>query len=353
MSESLLITLREGFEAALVVAIVLAAVRRSPRPELARWVWGGTAAALLLAAIVGWLIHVTIDDLQGARRLRTFGVICLAAGALLTWMIFWMRTHSRNLKGELEGKTTHAMERSGWAVAVVAFVAVAHEGLETALFLISGTSASSPSDVIIGGLIGLVLACGLGVLVYHGGRFISIRRFFEVTGVLIILFAAGLFARTVLFFQASGDLGTFDNAFYNLTGQNWLTNNTQSGRFLAGIFGWDPRPSIEQVDRLPCVLDPRRLPVLQAGHRRPTRARGTSNQRRSGGRSAQRLRRSARVAAHPKTPEPAGGEEQRRAEHDRDHEPGEGQPTGERLCRNGDREPSGTRKLRVKRSQPG
>jgi high-affinity iron transporter len=247
MGESLLITLREGFEAALVVAIVLAAVRRSDRPETARWVWYGAAAAALVALVVGWLIHLTVDDLTGVARSRCFAVICFAAAGLLTWMIFWMRTHARSLKGELEGKALAALDQSAFALGMVAFVAVAREGLETALFLISSTANSSGHDVLIGGLIGLAIASGLGVLVYHGSRFIKLRRFFQVTGVLIILFAAGLLSRGVLFLQSAGDLGTVNNAVYNLTGQRWLTQGTQSGRFLAGIFGWDPRPSFEQV----------------------------------------------------------------------------------------------------------
>jgi high-affinity iron transporter len=247
MGESLLITLREGFEAALVVAIVLAAVKRSDRPELARWVWYGSGAAALVAIVIGWLLHVTIDDLTGVARSRVFAVICFAAAGLLTWMIFWMRNHARSLKGELEGKALAALHQSAFALGMVAFVAVAREGLETALFLISTTANSSSNDVLIGGLIGLTIAAGLGVLVYHGSRFLPLRRFFQVTGVLIILFAAGLVSRGVLFLQSAGDLGTFNNAVYDVTGQRWLTQSTQSGRFLAGIFGWDPRPSIEQV----------------------------------------------------------------------------------------------------------
>jgi high-affinity iron transporter len=247
MGESVLITLREGFEAALVVAIVLAAVKRSERPELARWVWYGSGAAAVLAILVGWLLHVTIEDLTGVARSRVFAIICFAAAGLLTWMIFWMRNHARSLKGALEGKTRAALEQSAFALGMVAFVAVAREGLETALFLISTTANSSGNDVLIGGLIGLAIAAGLGVLVYHGSRFLPLRRFFQVTGVLIILFAAGLLSRGVLFLQSAGDLGTVNNAVYNLTGQRWLTQSTQSGRFLAGIFGWDPRPSIEQV----------------------------------------------------------------------------------------------------------
>ncbi len=247
MGEALLITLREGFEAALIVAILFAAVRRSERPELSRWIWIGTGGAVLLSIVTGIALHVTIDDLTGVARLRTFGAICLAAAALLTWMIFWMRAHARSLKGELEGQVERALNQSVVALALVAFISVAREGLETALFLVSTTSAANGREVLIGGLMGLAIAVALGVAVYHGSRIVPMKVFFQVTGVLIILFAAGLLSRSVQFFQAAGDLGTMNNAFYDVTGAEWLTISTESGKVLAGIFGWDPRPSAEQV----------------------------------------------------------------------------------------------------------
>jgi high-affinity iron transporter len=247
VGEALLITLREGFEASLIVAILFAAVRRSDRPQLAHWIWIGTGAAVVLSIIIGVALHLTIEDLTGVPRMRTFAVICLAAAALLTWMIFWMRGHARSLKGDLEGQVQRALEQSVVALALVAFISVAREGLETALFLVSTTSAANGREVLIGGLIGLAIAIALGVAVYHGSRVIPMRLFFQVTGVLIILFAAGLLSRSVQFFQAAGDLGTVNNAAYDVTGAEWLTTSTESGKVLGGIFGWDPRPSIEQV----------------------------------------------------------------------------------------------------------
>lgn len=245
VSESLLITLREGFEAALVIAIVVAAVRRGSRPAMVRWVWAGTAAALGFSIALGVVLHLTIDGLAGRARLEVFAAICLAAAALLTWMVFWMRTHSRSLRHRLEGQVQDALGHS--ALAGVAFLAVAREGLETALFLVSSATSASPGDVLTGGLLGLALACALGVAVYHGSRAVPLRGFFQVTGVLIIVLVAGLLSRSVQFLQAAGDLGTVDDAAYNLTGVPWLTIQTQTGEFLAGIFGWDPRPSVEQL----------------------------------------------------------------------------------------------------------
>jgi high-affinity iron transporter len=247
VGEAFLITLREGFEAALIVAIVLAAVHRSGRAGMDRWVWAGVGAALALSIVLGVALHLTIDDLTGVARLRTFAVICVAAAALLTWMIFWMRRHARALKGELDERIQAALGQSALALAGVAFLAVAREGLETALFLISTTSADDGRDVLIGGLTGLAGAVALGALVYGGGRRIPMKLFFQVTGVVLILFAAGLLDRAVQFLQAAGDVGTANGAAYDLTGQRWLTIDTESGRFLAGIFGWDPRPSVEQI----------------------------------------------------------------------------------------------------------
>lgn len=269
VGEAFLITLREGFEAALIVAIVLAAVRRRDTGRLARWIWLGTGAALVLSIAVGWILHVTIDDLEGVARLRTFAIICIAAAGLLTWMIFWMRKHSRSLKRELEGQVDAAIGHSAMALAGVAFLAVAREGLETALFLISTTTGDSDADVLIGALLGLAIAIVLGVAVYHGSRIIPLKAFFQVTGVLIIMFAAGLLSRAVQFLQAAGDLDTINNAAYNLTMYHWLTVDSEVGKFLAGIFGWDPRPSVEQVAVYLLYLVPALIAFFWGGRRRP------------------------------------------------------------------------------------
>ena len=241
-SASFLIALREGFEAALIVAIVLAFVKRSARPDMAKAVWLGTTAAIALAAVVGVTLHLTIDGLEGDARTRTFAAICAGAAALLTWMIFWMRRHARHLKKELEGKAGAAvMESSALGLAMVAFLAVAREGLETALFLISATAEDDALSVVIGTVVGLAVAVVLGVVIYRGAHRFNMRRFFQVTGALIIVFAAGLVSKAIAFLQ-----GNTVDVVYNVTGVDLLTSETQTGKFLAGIFGWDPAPSVLQ-----------------------------------------------------------------------------------------------------------
>jgi high-affinity iron transporter len=250
MLTAFFIMLREGFEAALVVAILYAYVRRIDRPDLVRPVWLGVGAAALTSIAAGVVIHLTVDSLTGAARLRAFAFISIFAVAVLTWMIFWMRRHARALRSELQHSIDVAASTRGnivLAVALAAFFAALREGLEAALFLIAAATTDDGLDVAVGGLIGLTIAAIMGYLVVLGGRRLPLHQFFKVTGVMLIVFAAGLVSRTVLFLQSAGDLPTAWNNVYDLTAYGWLTTETEIGRFLGAMFGWDPRPSIEQV----------------------------------------------------------------------------------------------------------
>jgi high-affinity iron transporter len=249
MVPSLLIMVREGFEAALIVALVFAYLRRIDRLDMARTAWLGVAAAVGISIAVGVVLQASVGGLEGEARLRSFAVISLLAAGVLTWMVFWMRRQSRAIKGELESKIDDALHSgsSGRAIAVVAFLAVLREGIEAALFLVAAATEDGGRQVVTGALIGLAIAIVLGIAVYSGGRRLPMRAFFQVTGVVVILFAAGLLARTVLYLQSAGDLGTMNNAVYDLTRYKDLTQSSEIGRFLAAMLGWDPRPSIEQL----------------------------------------------------------------------------------------------------------
>jgi high-affinity iron transporter len=208
------------------------------------------AAAAALSVAAGIVVHLTVQNLQGQARLLAFAAVSLLAVVVLTWMIFWMRRQARRIKGELEGSVDQAIASHGdarFAVMTVAFLAVAREGLEAALFLIAAATTENGLAVLVGGLIGLAAAAVLGALVVLGGRRMPMRQFFTVTGLILIVFAAGLVSRTVLWLQAAGELGTVWNNVYDLTAYRWLTVSTESGRFLGAMLGWDPRPSIEQV----------------------------------------------------------------------------------------------------------
>lgn len=271
MGTSLLIMVREGFEAALVVAIVFAYLRRIGRLDLGRAVWQGVVIAAAISVVVGVVVHVSIGNLEGAARLRSFAAISLLALSVLTWMVFWMRRQSRAIKGDLEARVDAAIASTSVqrAVTAVALLAVLREGIEAALFLIAAATEEAGWDVLVGALIGLAIASALAALVYAGGRSLPIKAFFGVTGVVLIVFAAGLVSRTVLYLQIAGDLGSANlNGVYDLTGHGWLTQSTETGRFLAAMFGWDPRPSVEQVVAYLAYL----VPVLVLFLREPRSA---------------------------------------------------------------------------------
>ncbi|HVF74443.1 MAG TPA: FTR1 family protein [Acidimicrobiales bacterium] len=249
MVPALLIMIREGFEAALVVAIVFAYLRRIGRLDLGRSAWLGVAAATACSLAVGVVVRLTLGNLVGAARMRAFAAVSFAAVLVLTWMVFWMRRQARAIKGELEQKVDNALgsDNPHRAVMLVTFMAVIREGIEAALFLLAASTSAGGGQVLLGGVLGLAIAIALGLMVYVGGRKLPMRLFFRVTGMIIVVFAAGLMARTVLFLQSAGDLGTVADSVYDVTSVSWLTQRTEGGKMLAALFGWDPRPSLEQV----------------------------------------------------------------------------------------------------------
>ena len=152
----------------------------------------------------------------------------------------------RKAPDDLERQAASALaDGSTVALAAFAFIAVVREGLETALLLMSATATAGGAVIATGTVLGLASATALGTLVYRGSKRVSTRRFFQFTGAVVILFAAGLVAKTIVFLQAAGDLSSINEAVYDLTRYRALTLATQTGRFLTGIFGWDPRPSFE------------------------------------------------------------------------------------------------------------
>jgi len=240
-----LVTLREGAEAALIVAVVLAYLRSLGRLDQARWVWGGAGAAAVAAAASGVVLHLTIGSLDGRAEEIVEGVVALAAVALLTWMIFWMASRTLMLRSHLEGEVTAALGTGGWALAAVGFVAVLREGLETALLLIAAGSGAGGAGQLLGGLGGLAAAAAIGSAVYGGGRRLDLRVFFRVTGVLIILFAAGLVAKGVHEFEEAGLLPALLDPVWDLGFGE--PGGSVAGRVASEVFGWTPSPSLLQV----------------------------------------------------------------------------------------------------------
>jgi high-affinity iron transporter len=189
------VVLREGFEASLVVGIVLAFLDRTGRRDGFGAVWVGVALALALSLGVGAALFAAGAELEGRSEAVFEGLVMLVAAGLLCWMIFWMRSHARTIRHDLEGRTRAALDTgSALGLAFVAFVGVAREGVETALFLFGAVEGSSTLVSVVASLAGAAAAVGLGYLFYRGSHRLDLRLFFKVTSALLLLFAGYLLA---------------------------------------------------------------------------------------------------------------------------------------------------------------
>lgn len=266
MGISFLLTLREGLEISLVLAILFAYLAKVDRRDRFAIAWAGVAAAVVVCVGTGVAFHAIVGDLTGKTEQAIEGTLAFTAAAVLTWMIFWMRSHAAGISGELRTRIDHAISGSAFTLAFVAFVAVAREGFETVLFLVGAeTDGASGADVVVGGLAGLAVSSVLGVLIYRGGRRVDLGRFFGWTGALLLLFAAGLFAKGVHEFRELLEIewSLVADAAWNIT-TGPLAQGRQVSDFLSGLFGWSPSPERIRVVAYFAYL----LPVL-ALYRRP------------------------------------------------------------------------------------
>lgn len=213
------ITLREGVEAALVVGIVLACLKKSGQSYLSPWVFGGVIVGLIASAFIGVMFGWTIQVLSTSNQPfapimealleATFGLVAIA---MLSWMLIWMTKQARFMKVEVEGAVSAALTQNshaGWGVFSLVLIAVLREGFETVLFVV----AKFQEGIIpaLGALGGILSAAGLGALLFKWGVKINIRLFFKYMGILLLFIVAGLVVST---------LGLFDTVFNTLSQAN-------------------------------------------------------------------------------------------------------------------------------------
>ncbi len=187
---ALIIALREGVEMTLIVGIVLAYLTQVGARRAHRWVWAGVASAAAVSLGFLGVLNALNAEFEGATEQIFEGLTLLLAATFLTWMIFWMLRQARYLKGELQRGVAEALARGGaaWGIFALVFFAVVREGVETALLLF----AAPGQGKLLGSVVGLAIAVGIGVLIYAFGRSVDLRTFFRVTGVALVVFAAGL-----------------------------------------------------------------------------------------------------------------------------------------------------------------
>ncbi|MET8043305.1 iron uptake transporter permease EfeU [Micromonospora sp. NPDC005215] len=244
---SYLIGLRDGLEAALVVAILLTVLARSSRRDGRAPLWWGVGLAVLVAGVLGAVLTYVATSLLGGVRLELFeAVTSLVAVAMVTWMIFWMRRSARTLKAELTGRLTEALGMGRAAIALLAFVAVIREGVEMVLLVFSAAQAAAQTIApLLGMIAGVLSAVLLGWLMNKAVARVNLSRLFTWTGVLLILVAAGIAKYAVHGFQVAGALPGAGNLAYDVS--HTVEPASWYATLLAATVNLTPRATVLEI----------------------------------------------------------------------------------------------------------
>lgn len=271
MLPTFVIGLREGLEAALIVGIVAAFLAQRGRRDALRLVWLGIALAIGACVVFAVGLQVFSASLPQREQEELETVISVVAVVMVSYMIVWMRRHSRHLKRDLEEATSSALATgTAWALIGMAVLAVLREGFETSVFMLAAFQASNNAVAAgAGALLGVVVAAAIGWGIFHGGVRINLTRFFRITGVVLVFVAAGLVASAV---HTAHEAGWIDFGQTQVADLSWLmAPGSILTALLTGVFGLQPRPvAIELVAWL-LYLVPMLLIVMWPAPSRPPR----------------------------------------------------------------------------------
>lgn len=247
LSSGLLTGLREGVEAALIVAIIAAYLAKTGNRRHFPRILVGAGSAILLSVVLGLVLYLTVGGLEEPYEQLFEAATLLLAAAVVTWMLFWMRRQARTVAGQLQAAIDRALdEGSANALAVLAFVAVIREGLETSLFLVGQANSADTGAiwVLVGAIIGLSVAALLGVGFYQGSRRINLATFFRWTGVGLIFIAGGLLATAVHELIEIGVIpfGTWTLFDLSAVLPHRPEGGNLVGQFLRALFGYSATP---------------------------------------------------------------------------------------------------------------
>jgi high-affinity iron transporter len=281
MIPTLVIALREGVEASLIVGIIAAFLVKEGRGDAIKQMWMGVAIAVALCIGIAVLLRVVGEQLPQREQEGLETVIGLIAVSAVTYMIVWMRRHARGIKAELEGHATAALAvGSTMALVAMAFLAVLREGFETSVFLLAAfQDASDTTAAGAGATIGLIAAIAIGLGIYRGGVRINLSRFFRVTGLILVFVAAGLLATSL---HTAHEAGWFNGLQGQAVDLSWLVQpGTISGSLLTGMLGLQPQPTVGETLIYLLYAVPMTLYVLwpdrlRPRRRAPARVRGTA-----------------------------------------------------------------------------
>lgn len=276
MLPTLVIGLREGLEASLIVGIVAAFLGQRGDRRALRAMWVGVAVAVVLCAGIGIALKLAEQQLRARDQEGLETVVAVVAVVMVTSMIIWMRSHARNLKRDLERSAASALARGSAAgLVLMAFLAVFREGFETTVFLLAvlqnGAAARTGT---LGALIGIAIAVVLGYGIYRGGRRVDLGRFFTITGAVLVLVAAGLVVSAL---GTANEAGWVSSGQHQVLDLSWLVRpGTPVFSLFNGVLGVPAHPVTLQVLGWVVYFVPMIVFVTWPSRRRPARSIGTT-----------------------------------------------------------------------------
>jgi len=246
MLSTFLIALREGLEAALIVGILVAYIVKTGRRNLLGAIWTGVSIALIASFALGGFLSFTSAELSDRGEQFFAGTTSFLAVGLVTWMVFWMKRAARTLRDELHGKVDNALTAGPIALAAAAFFAVAREGLETSLFVYTNFRTVDTTPGATAGLIlGLAVSVTLGYLIYKRSIKLNLSKFFTLTGVALIIVAAGVLSYGIHEYQELGWLPGENSFAWDIS--SWMAKDSIPGTLLGGTIGFDVNTSWVQL----------------------------------------------------------------------------------------------------------
>ena len=245
----LIVGLREGVEGALVIGIILAYLSKIGQKALRRYVFIGTGAAFGGSiAIAGLIVGVfRLENFTGTQEQFFEGITAIIAVVVLTSMVLWMMKAAKDIRRHVEQRINVLVDRrQTMGLASLAFIAVFREGVETVLFM-AGLTASIGTDVVAGAAVGLLIAAFLGYGLFAASWRINLRRFFQGTGLFLIIVAAGLLAIGLHELQEAGVLPWLSAEVYNLHATFADDETNPAGYILRGLIGYNDNPTQLEV----------------------------------------------------------------------------------------------------------